>query len=687
MAKKNKLTDEEILSLIEREEGVSYGINDSQLSGDREKALKYYNGDPLGNEVEGRSQVVSRDVLDTVEAALPQILKVFVAGDEVVKFNPRGLEDEEAAQQETDYINYVVMEKNPGFMVFATWFKDALISKNGYVKVWYEQEKSTEHESYQGLTDIQITLLLQDASIEVLEHTAYPDPAIPPQVAMQFEAAGQALPMLHDIRIALQSTKDCIKMANVAPEDIMVSQDCREISVQAARFVQHRVMMTREDMEAQDWDVPDDLGGTENDDSPESLARDQYGETREYGEDDLIQVRDTYLMIDGQRERFVVAGNHIVWRESAEIVPIATLTPHVSPHRHIGMSYADLTTDLQEIKTALIRGQLDNMYLSNNGRYAISDRVNLQDMLTSRPGGVVRVSGEPASAIMPLAHTPFPPTSFTMVEYFDSVKEKRTGITAYNQGLNADSLNKTATGISQIMSASQQRIELVARTFAETGVKELFMLVHRLVRKYYTRPDIMRLRKKWVDVDPRQWKTRSDMSVAVGIGTGNKDQMLGHLMTILQAQKEAIVLGIATPKNIYNALVKLTQNAGFKNTEEFWTDPSTNPQQQKPPQPSPDTLVMAKTEIDKAHIKAQSDEQKVAMQAQLDRQNAAHNMQQEQMRSQNDLVIEREKIAMQADLEKFKAELKAETDLAIAQMRLERQAMQQPSAPQPGVSQ
>jgi hypothetical protein len=240
----------------------------------------------------------------------------------------------------------------------------------------------------------------------------------------------------------------------------------------------------------------------------------------------------------------------------------------------------------------------------------------------------------------------------------DNMKENRTGVTAYNQGLDANSLNKTASGIAQIMSASQQRIELVARTFAETGVKDLFKLVHRLVRTSYTKPDIMRLRNKWVEVDPREWKNRNDLTISVGLGAGNKDQQLMHLTTILQMQKEALSVGITSPEKIYNALAKLTQNAGFKNPEEFWTNPSDNQQEaQKDPN---QTLIEGQMQIEQ--MKAQNEQQ-------LAQQKAQAQLQQEQVRSQNDVTIERERIASQAELERFKAQLKAETDLAIAQIK------------------
>lgn len=656
-----KLSDSEVLYRIEQEEQIAYGINDSALSDDRALAIDYYLGENFGNEVEGRSQVISMDVQDTIESALPQLLKVFVSGDKVVEFSPKGPEDQEAAEQESDYINHVVMEKNEGYKVFYVWFKDALMSKNGYVKVFYEEVKEVDEEEYTGLTDGQLSMLVQGDNVEVLNHTAYPDPSFPAELnqqAMMMQEMGMPapqMPMLHDVKIKVTETKDKICIENVAPENMMISVDTSSPSLFDSRFVQHREIMSRDAAAAAFGISKSKMDGifaeTNEAYQLEAIARDIYDE--EYDrvvEGSNILVRDTYLRVDNELMRYVVIGNTIVLKEKADIIPFACITPMIMPHRHIGRSYSDLTMDIQLIKSTLLRGQLDNMYLANNGRYAISSRVNLDDMLTSRPGGIVRVEGEPGTAIMPLSHPPLPASSFGMVEYMDSMKEKRTGVTAYNQGLDSNSLNKTATGIQQVMNASQQRLELVARTFAETGVKDLFKLVHRLVRTQYTKPDIIRLRNKWVDVDPREWKNRNDLTISVGLGAGNKDQQLTHLMAIINMQKEALPAGITSPDKIYNALAKLTQNAGFKNPEEFWTNPAENPQGQQQDKPS---------------------ETEMAIQGQLaiEQQKAQAQLQQEQVRSQNDILIEREKIAAQAELERFKAQLKAETDLAIAQIK------------------
>jgi hypothetical protein len=667
------IEDMEIIAQIEQQENIAYGVNDSALSNDRAEAIDYYLGQPFGNEEEGRSQVVSYDVQDTIESALPQLLKVFVAGDKVVQFDPKGPEDQEAADQETDYVNHVVMEKNEGFKVFYVWFKDALLSKNGYVKVYSEEEEEEEEYDYKGLTDAQLQMLASDEKTEVLEHTAYADPSVNMDILYQ-QAAMNGVdpmtimqPMLHDVKLKVTESKTEIYIDNVAPENIMVSVEVSGPNLQDATFVQHREVMQLASI-AEAFDKPleyiksimSDIRDTFEE---ESNARDIYDEEYDRAiapEEGLV--KDTYIKLDGVRYRVVVLGNTILYKEKCEYVPFACITPLIMPHRHIGRSYADLTMDIQLIKSTLIRGQLDNMYLANNGRYAISDRVNLDDMLTSRPGGIVRVEGDPGSGIMPLSHPPLPASSFGMVEYMDSMKEKRTGITAYNQGLDSNSLNKTATGVAQIMNASQQRIELVARTFAETGVKELFKLVHHLVRTTLTKPDIIRLRNKWVEVDPREWKARKDLSISVGLGAGNKDQQLVHLTSILQMQKEAIAVGLTNPEKIYNALAKLTQNAGFKNPEEFWVNPANTPEQegqQQRPDPN-EILIQGQLAIEQQ--KAQSD-------MALSQQKAQSQMMQEQERSKNDIIIEREKIIAQAELEKFKAQLKAETDLAIAQIK------------------
>lgn len=641
------LTDGEIIAHIEDAERNSYGLNDGQLSAERSEALDYFYGRNFGNEVEGRSQVVSHDVKDTVMWVMPSLMKVFASGDEVVRFDPKSAEDGEAAEQETAYVNHLVMERNPGFQIFYSWFFDALLSKTGYVKTYHETSKETERQTYQGLADEEMALLLQDKAVKPIAHTQYMD---------EFGTT------YHDLTVEIEEEHGHICVENVAPEDIMVGYDVTGTSVREAYFVEQRSMQTISQLREMGFDVSDTISSDSADRySEESFSRDQFGEFEDEngkGPNRRVLVKEVYIRLDlddsgiSKLHRFIVVGNTILDKCECDRIPYAVICPVPMPHRHVGLSMADLVKDLQLIKSTLLRNALDAQYASIRGRYAISDRVNLDDMLVSRIDGVVRVDGEPAGSIMPLVNPVDGTKNLGMIEYIDQIRQTRTGVTDSFQGMDVNALNKTASGTSQLMQAAQSRVELIARIFAETGVKDLFLLVHELVRKHANKEEIFKLRNKWVPVDPRTWQTRKDMTVSVGLGTGNKDQMLQHLMIILQAQREAIQIGVATPKNIYNALAKLTQNAGFKEVEEFWTDPET--QQQKPPQPSPE------------QIKAQADMQK----AQMDNQA-------KQMQMQADFQLERERFAQEMQLarEKMGQEIQMAREKMLAELEIKRESM------------
>jgi hypothetical protein len=695
------MDDLQIIALIEQEESTAYGINDTTLSQERADALDYYLGEPYGNELEGRSQVVTTEVQDTIEAALPQLLKIFVSGDEIVRFNPKHKEDIKAAEQETEYVNYIVLEKNAGYVIFYTWFKDALLSKNGYVKVYYEDYQEVENESYEGLTDAQIQMLVQDKNIAIVGHEQYPDPQTQQQLEQAMQQAtnnpeamaqlqAMPVPMLHNVKITVTESKGKICIKNIAPENIMVSVDTPNSNLQDSRFVQHREFMTKPEIEKLGFDVPDNVGH-ENQYDQESMARDIYDEQYTESFAGLILIKDTYLMVEGKRMRYVVVGNTILHQEEVEIVPICSLTPHLMPHRHIGRSYADLTMSDQLVGSTLKRGLLDAMYLANAPRFAISDKVNLDDMLVSRPGGVVRTTGDPSGNILPLLSNPPSVTTFSLIELLDSQREKRTGVTSYNQGLDSDSLNKTKGGMQMIMNAAQERLTNVARLFAETGVKDLFIMVHRLVRTNYTKPDIVRLRNEWVEVDPRQWKNRNDMSIAVGLGTGNKDQQLQHLMTMLEVQERALQIGVATPKNIYHATIKLAQNAGFKDAEEFFTDPANQQQQEPPPDPKMIEVQMKaeqskqQLEFDKQKAMAdyQSEQAKMQMEYKLKEQQMQMEMQLKREEMMKEIQIQREKVYAEVNIERERMGLEAMGMEMDAQQAIDGGISTEPKASKP----
>ena len=586
-----KLTDNEILAAIDDEETNAYGYLSGELAHQRAQALNYYYGADYGNEEEGRSQVKTSELSDVIESVMPSLMKVFAGGEQVVKFSPRSAEDVEQSEQESDYINWLVLEKSAGFNILYSWFKDALLQKNGYVIASWEETKSALEEVYQGLQKEELVYLLQDPSIEVLEHT--------PSV----NAFGE---QVHDVRISKTDEDGELKIYNIPPEEMLVSVDCPTTNPKDANFVQWRTIRTISEIRELGYDVADDIA--DDDDyrlELESNARDQYDEqsTIQEGADAStrrVVFKRTWMRIDtngdGIAELMFIChiGSTILHKETVDIIPVSCLTPIPVPHRHIGRSYADLIMDLQLQKSTMLRQIFDNMYLANNARTGIdADNVNLDDMLTSTPGGVVRTIGPPSNSIMPIVVPNVAGNGFQMLEYIDSLVEVKTGVTKYNQGMDANSLNKTASGISQIMSAAQQRIELVSRVFAETGVKDLFQTVHAIVLKHAKKQEIVQLRNKWVAVDPRQWDKRSDMTVTVGLGTGNKDQQLSHIMNILNVMKEAMAGGvpIVTPDNLYNAVIELTKNAGFKDANKFWTNPKEIPPKEPPP---PDPMIAIK---------------------------------------------------------------------------------------------
>ena len=506
---------------------------------------------------------------------MPGIVKIFCGGEDVVKFTPRNAEDIQASEQESEYINYIVTQKNDWVRILYAWAKDGLLQKNGYVKYFWEEKEDETKESYKQLSSDEFTLIMQDPQVEIVSHDQY-------EMPMQLPDGQVTTEMFHDAVFRRVGKYGCVKIEGVPPEEMLVDMQHREVCVKDANFVEHRTKKTIGELFSMGYkfdakELQDD-GTTE---LYESLHRDDFEETywNDDGYDDLsrlVTVKDVYIRLgDGKKQtlyNLVIVGKKILDEREVEFVPFAVWTPELMPHRHIGRSMADHVMEIQLLKSTLLRNELDSSYLALHGRYAISDRVNMDDMMTSRPGGIVRVDGEPGNAIFPLTNAHAIGQAFPILEYLDTIKENRTGVTKYNQGLDSQSLNKTATGVRTIMGAAQERTLLVNRLLAE-GVKDLFLGVHALTQKYQNKPEVIRLRNKWVTIDPREWVKRADMVVSVGLGTGDKEQQGIRLQAIGQYMQVAAQVGIVTPKNVYNLGEKMITNSGYKMPEEFITDP------------------------------------------------------------------------------------------------------------------
>lgn len=621
-----------IINAIEEYEKQS---NDSSLETDRAQALEYYFGDlPKGNGIPDRSQAVSRDVADSVNWIMPGIIRVFTAGDDVVSFSPRNQNDIEGAQQETDYINYVITQKNNWFDTCYQWVFDGLVQKNGYVKAWWDESVNLEKETYKGKTEDELAFILQDPEVEIVAHESYPSPYQQQNpMAMLMQEASQ-VPMLHNFTVQKKKTYACAKYIPLPPERTKVYAQHGSVDLEHCEFFEHWEDKSISDLRKEGFDVPDDIADQDgiSDDIGEQ-ARERYNENSNKNDDSVdkasrrVRVRECWLRFDEDEDgiaelrHVIVIGKKSIVNEEAEIIPVAAWTPRIIPHKHIGQSEADAARDIQDIKSTLQRGFIDNVYFAVNARHGVDeDRVNLDDMLTSRPAGVVRTKGPPSQSIMPLVTTANFEPVLAGIQYFDSVREDRTGSSKASQQISPDVLAKMPSGIAiaQLMSASQALIELKARVFAETGVKRLFKIIHALTLKNAKEPEVVRLRNKWVPVDPRQWTTRTDMQISVGLGTGNKEAQLVGLQQILAAELQMLPIGLSSAKTIHHTLSKLTQAQGFKDVEAFWVNPEQAQQIKPPAPPPPDPIQIGKLKIEE--FNAQTNRAKVSGELKLSEQ-------------------------------------------------------------------
>ena len=628
-----KKSKQEILSVLSKEIHNASGYIGGELVARRKKSLEYYLGMPLGNEQEGRSQVVSNDVMDTVESLMPSLMKIFTSGDNVFQCEGVGPEDEEMARQASDYINHVFLKENNGFTALYCAFKDALIQKNGILKVYWDSANKTEREEYTRLTDDEFNDLVSDSQVEVKNHSEYEESIT--------DDRGQEIDKvtLHDVVIHRTSLYGGVKIEPVPPEEFLIERRCKDLH--SANFVCHRTNKTKTELVEMGFD-PDVVEGLPTGD-PDFYTEDKFvrhqnvdfshgDNTGDTSTEDVL-IHECYVKMDldddGKAElvKIIVAGDgkHLLDIEEIDTIPFISMTPVIMPHRFHGRSIAELVEDIQLIKSTVMRQMLDNMYLTNNNRVAIQDgQVAMDDLLTNRPGGIVRTKQPPQNVMMPIQAQPITEQASGMLAYLDAVKETRTGVTRTSQGLNSDSLNnKTATGMNQVLTQSQMRMELIARIFAETGVKDLALKIFELVCKYQNKEKIVRIRGKYVPMRPYEWKDRVNVTVHVGLGSGSKEQQLIMVNAILERQMQAINLQqnvygpMVNLRNIYNSLKKLVENAGLNNVEPFFMDPDVGASQMPPLPPKPPTefekvtLAQVQGENQRAQLKAETEVKRI----------------------------------------------------------------------------
>lgn len=658
-----------LLNAINAAEAHSYGSDeDGVLARDRAISIDLYQGRDLWPVPEGRSKVVDRSVFETISWILPSLCRIFANGDDIVQLPPVGPEDEQGAKQESQYLNWLITQKNDWFNIFLEWATDALMLPNAYVLARRESRKFTELERYEKQTAEGLALLLQDGDSKIIESKSYPDPDYKPQpqsdpqtgqpVVDQMGQPVMAPPeILYDVVIRRTQTEKSVRIYVLPPERVKVSQRTPSWKLKESDYFEWWEDCTISDLRQMGFDIADDVGGEEgNAETEEDSARDRYGESQDdYTPNDasMRMVRARYVWIrhdydeDGiaEMQYAVVIGNEVIFREECSRVPAACAVTSPNAHRHPGTSISEMVGDLQAIKTTLLRQGLDNLYLSNNPQKIVVDgQVNLDDALISRPGALTRVNSLDA-----IRHET-PPFVFPQVmqgmEYMDQIRENRTGTNRYFTGIDQNAMNKTATGIQQLSSMAAQRVEQIARIMA-SAVEDLCSIVHELVLKGGHKKETVKLRNNWVEVDPSSWRRRTDFKISVGFAAGNKDAMVQRLMLILQTQEKAMAggLSIVNEQNVYETVMELTKAADFSSPDRFWT----NPQGVQKPPPPPDPIIQAK---------------------QIDAQTQ---LQTTQMQTEKDLRINAEKLM----LEKYKVDTQAEVQLTTKREEFHHSALMQ----------
>jgi hypothetical protein len=660
---------DKLLSAIDWSEEHAYGSDtEGELGRDRAYSIRLYLGENVDPAPTGRSQVTDRSTFETIQWILPSLCRIFAGGGDLVSITPVGPDDEEGAKQEAEYINWAVVQNNPWFLIFLTWAMDALMTRNAYTLAFVDKKRNVDLEQYERQTEEGVALLMQDKDVEVIEHRGYPDEDAEPQPVVDpmtgqpavDPMTGQPImgppPMLYDLKVRRVGESRKLTIKNLPPERCKVSQYTNSFRVAESDYFEYWDYKTISELRAEGFEIADDIADDETVDTEEDEVRDQYAESRDDNKADpsmrRIKVRCIWIRHDYDGDgiaelRYVVRlgkSRELPVNEECAEIPVACIVPYLLPHRHIGMSITDIVADLQRIKTTILRQGLDNLYLSNNPQKVINENmVNLDDVLTSVPGGIIRTQdvNQMRYEVPPFVF----PQAMEGLEYMDQVKENRTGTNRYFTGIDQNAMNKTATGIQQLSTMAAQRVEQIARLFGP-GVEDLCRVVHGLALRMGHKTEVVKIRGEWIQVDPAAWKKRTDFKIAVGFASGNKDAMVNRLTMISQNQLQALSMGlpIASPQNIYETMLELTKASDFSSPERFWTDPSEVEPQQQGPSPEEQKL--------KAEM--------IAKEAELQLQ---------QESKQAELQLKEKELGVKAELEKYKIDTDATVRMRTAQMQ------------------
>lgn len=649
------MDDGTLSSILSAEIEDAVSFIDSDIGPQRAGAVDRYFGRPYGDEEAGRSQVVSRDVHDTINAILPSLMRVFFGSENVVEFAPENEEDVATAEQATDYINYVVTVDNDGFEVFLAAIKNALREKVGFIKWWWDDSVTVTTTKYTGLDEMALTQILEDLQKSVEAEI------------VETSEGEEGL----NVTLRLKKRVDRARLAAIPPDEFLIGRRMRTLDDEG--YVGHRTEKRVSELVAMGLDrdlvLSCSSDGSELDTSDERLARQPYRDTIGGTSSDdsarLVLYVESYINVDfdgdgiAELRRICTLGpaHKVVSNDPVDERPFADLQCDPEPHAFFGESLADKVVDIQRVKTRVLRASLDSLSQSVFPRTVVGRGGNMEDAMNTEVGAILRAEGDASSAYY-FAAAPFVGReAFPMLSYMDELRENRTGMSKVSMGLDAEALqNTTATAANGQFSRSQERIELIARVMA-SGVRRLFRGLLKLTVENQRQQRMVKLRNQWTPVDPRAWRVNMDVVPNVALGGGTNAEKV-QLLSMMLAKQEMIISTVGadnplvTPKQYFNTLAKLIETGGFKDPSAFFTDPDSPEAQermaakgQEPPMPDPkveEAKARIELEAAKAQAMAQRDEQKAAGDLQLAREKHALEMQQRREEQAADLAFKRE---------------------------------------------
>tara|TARA_R110000868_G_scaffold283442_3_gene543855 strand:- start:3608 stop:5719 length:2112 start_codon:yes stop_codon:yes gene_type:complete len=627
------LDQTQIESIVSKAISDAVDFIDAEIAPQRIKAQRYFDGEvDIGYE-KGRSKVVATKCREVVRGIKPSIQRIFLTSEKVVEFIPRGSEDVANAEQCTSYLNYKFSQKN-GYRLLNDVFQDAMVKKAGIAYVYYNKEMKSEIHTFTGLSDEAFAMVVNDDDVEVLEHSVH--------MSMSADPMGVDVEMPeHDVKISRSASDGDICIESVPPETFFVDRNAR--SMDNFYIVGHSTEMRVADVLAMGYTL-DDLSGLDG--SNYSTIKDQAeferrGYSVDVDEDENISsaskkitVTIAFMELDIEGSgipklyQFICAGAnyHLLGFYEADHAPYAIFECDPEPHAFFGTSLVDLVINDQDAATAMLRGVLDNVALTNNPALQIIEgQVAVSDLLNNEIGRIIRVKQQGAIQEMTVPFTAG--QTLPALQYFDQLVDNKTGVSKMAQGLDPDALkSSTATAIAASMEGQTGQAEVIARNFAEGGMRRLFMLMLDLMVKNTEQEEIVRLNGAYVTIDPRSWNTDMDLIVNVGIGTGRENERMGALQQAFAIQQQVYqgygpANGIVTLTQMRNTMADMLAIGGIRNADRYFMPMTAEIEQQmmmaqqqqqamaaqnQPPQNDPNAAFM-QTEAMKAQTRAQVD--------------------------------------------------------------------------------